>query len=188
MTVGQLIELFSYSWIIHALFWLAPSHFHEGNLNNHVIVLRMYLYIIWFHVFLTSSSLLYPPPPPKNYMSRAFLTGELRIINIGKNEKSATRWPTVSKRMHIFFHLYPNSVVIRAVYWILFFGCFIIHELIKKYSENKKKSCILKYENLELKFAVNKSTNCICIFFFKIDIIFLINPACRLQSVCIIIE
>lgn len=106
-------------------------------------------------------------PPPKNYMSRAFLTGELRIINIGKNEKSATRWPTVSKRMYIFFHLYPNSVVIRAVYWILFFGCFIIHELIKKYSENKKKSCILKYENLELKFAVNKSTNCICIFFSK---------------------
>lgn len=38
LTLGQLNELFSFSWIIHALFWLAFSHFCEGNLTNPVNV------------------------------------------------------------------------------------------------------------------------------------------------------
>lgn len=36
MTMGQLNEIISFSWIIHALFQLAFSHFREENLINRV--------------------------------------------------------------------------------------------------------------------------------------------------------
>lgn len=31
---GQLIELFSFSWISHAIFWMTPSHFRGGHLDH----------------------------------------------------------------------------------------------------------------------------------------------------------
>lgn len=36
LTVYQLADCFSFSWIIHVLFWLVPSHIPEGIFTNHV--------------------------------------------------------------------------------------------------------------------------------------------------------
>lgn len=38
LIMGQLIQLFSFLWIIIALFWLAPLHFHEESLTNHIYI------------------------------------------------------------------------------------------------------------------------------------------------------
>lgn len=49
LTLGQLIELFSFSWIVHAFFRLASSPFRE-NITNHVNVYACF-FKQW-HIFI----------------------------------------------------------------------------------------------------------------------------------------
>lgn len=75
LTFGQLIKLFSFLWIIHALFRLAPSHFCGGNLTNPIYVYaRIYQQR---HVFLINMIVIFISPQTKEFY---FLIGEFRII------------------------------------------------------------------------------------------------------------
>lgn len=56
MTMGQLNEIISFSWIIHALFQLAFSHFREENLINRV---NAYACIYSFNSMFSLNDLFY---------------------------------------------------------------------------------------------------------------------------------
>lgn len=92
---GQLIELFSFLWLIHALFRLAPSHFHGGNLTNPIYIYAC-IHQQW-HVFLNYMMVIFIPLKTEEF---CFLIGEFRIVmNIHENKKSLMSWPTVIKCM-----------------------------------------------------------------------------------------